>query len=408
MLRASPHAAQSGQLPKDALGLCKRGPGGRQARLQSRQPPAGGPQHALQSVSCPVTDASRKGRVLSPCRTTAPCMPLVPPAPSLALDRAQQKSRSCRAGVAGRTTALASPTCCLPSRAFVQPAMASTALAAAPMRQICSLRPPSRPLPAAPPLRRPRRRAVCLASGAASVPAPDGSSSNGAGAAAGGNGAGPAGEVQQAGQQQQGGGGFFGWLKAQQAQKAKLASLGLAAVLAYGEPAALWGMGSSAACLHPGPWPACTRACRLLSVRRGDPLPTCLFFAGLFDGVSYTIGAWAEGAQLATLPRLLQLLARATCGCLPPQQRTALLRCHLPLPCAAFALAFLGYEARTGLNPTQNVADIVKIWCAAPAATAMVTVWAPAPSKHAPVAFQACAPSSRIPLLPDAGGRWPT
>lgn len=38
--------------------------------------------------------------------------------------------------------------------------------------------------------------------------------------------------------------------------------------------------------------------------------------AGLFDGVSYTI---------------------------------------------AFAIAFLGYEARTGLNPTQNVADLVKI-----------------------------------------------
>lgn len=27
----------------------------------------------------------------------------------------------------------------------------------------------------------------------------------------------------------------------------------------------------------------------------------------------------------------------------------------------AFSLAFLGYEARTGLNPTANVADIVKI-----------------------------------------------
>lgn len=40
--------------------------------------------------------------------------------------------------------------------------------------------------------------------------------------------------------------------------------------------------------------------------------------------------------------------------------------CSLLLPpsAAAFALAFLGYEARTGLNPTQNVADIVKIWCA--------------------------------------------
>lgn len=43
---------------------------------------------------------------------------------------------------------------------------------------------------------------------------------------------------------------------------------------------------------------------------------------------------------------------------------------HLPLsPLAslladtiAFSLAFLGYEARTGLNPTANVADIVKIW----------------------------------------------
>lgn len=27
----------------------------------------------------------------------------------------------------------------------------------------------------------------------------------------------------------------------------------------------------------------------------------------------------------------------------------------------AFAIAFLGYEAKTGLNPTQNVADLVKI-----------------------------------------------
>jgi hypothetical protein len=27
----------------------------------------------------------------------------------------------------------------------------------------------------------------------------------------------------------------------------------------------------------------------------------------------------------------------------------------------AFSLAFLGYEARTGLNPTANMADIVKI-----------------------------------------------
>lgn len=27
----------------------------------------------------------------------------------------------------------------------------------------------------------------------------------------------------------------------------------------------------------------------------------------------------------------------------------------------AFSIAFIGYEAKTGLNPTQNVADIVKI-----------------------------------------------
>lgn len=68
--------------------------------------------------------------------------------------------------------------------------------------------------------------------------------------------------------------GLLAWWKAQQAKsgalKAKLASLGLAAVFSY----------------------------------------------GLFDGISYTI---------------------------------------------AFAIAFLGYEAQTGLNPTQNVADIVKI-----------------------------------------------
>lgn len=41
-----------------------------------------------------------------------------------------------------------------------------------------------------------------------------------------------------------------------------------------------------------------------------------------------------------------------------------MLPCAVPPAAAAFALAFLGYEARTGLNPTQNVADIVKIWCA--------------------------------------------
>ena len=44
--------------------------------------------------------------------------------------------------------------------------------------------------------------------------------------------------------------------------------------------------------------------------------PAAVLAYGLFDGVSYTI---------------------------------------------AFCIAFLGYEAKTGLNPTQNVADIVKI-----------------------------------------------
>lgn len=68
--------------------------------------------------------------------------------------------------------------------------------------------------------------------------------------------------------------GILGWWKTQQAKTAqlrtKLASLGLAAILAY----------------------------------------------GMFDGLSYTI---------------------------------------------AFSIAFVGYEAQTGLNPTQNVADIIKI-----------------------------------------------
>lgn len=106
------------------------------------------------------------------------------------------------------------------------------------------------------------------------MPAPDSSSGNGAlqpapvpeGSS---NGAGAVPAVPASG-----GGGVFGWLKAQQQKsaelRAKLATLGLAAVLSY----------------------------------------------GLFDGVSYTI---------------------------------------------AFAFAFLGYEAQTGLNPTQNVSDIVKI-----------------------------------------------
>ncbi|PRW57660.1 hypothetical protein C2E21_3742 [Chlorella sorokiniana] len=39
----------------------------------------------------------------------------------------------------------------------------------------------------------------------------------------------------------------------------------------------------------------------------------------------------------------------------------ARLGCSLEPLLSSFALAFLGYEARTGLNPTQNVADIVKI-----------------------------------------------
>lgn len=48
------------------------------------------------------------------------------------------------------------------------------------------------------------------------------------------------------------------------------------------------------------------------------------------------------------------------------------LRRSPPLAAAAFALAFLGYEAQTGLNPTQNVADIVKIWCVLAAGSSYV------------------------------------
>ncbi|KAL4457305.1 hypothetical protein ABPG75_012170 [Micractinium tetrahymenae] len=112
-------------------------------------------------------------------------------------------------------------------------------------------------------------------SSSAAMPAPDSSRSNGAVQpdtvpAGSSNGAGGAPAVPVSSSS----GGLFGWLKAQQQRsaelRAKLATLGLAAVLAY----------------------------------------------GLFDGISYTI---------------------------------------------AFSLAFLGYEAQTGLNPTQNVADIVKI-----------------------------------------------
>ena len=66
---------------------------------------------------------------------------------------------------------------------------------------------------------------------------------------------------------------------------------------------------SSMACSTPLPLRSPSYA--VTPVRRAVPTS-----AGLFDGVSYTI---------------------------------------------AFAFAFLGYEAQTGLNPTQNVSDIVKI-----------------------------------------------
>lgn len=130
------------------------------------------------------------------------------------------------------------------THASILPPMDLAIPTTAPMRHIGGLRPHSRAPLAAPPLRPPLRRrqspARCPSSGAASVPAPDSgssSSSNGAGSAPGSNGAGPAGEVQQAGQQPQRG--FFGWLQAQRQRSAelrqKLASLGLAAVLSYGE-----------------------------------------------------------------------------------------------------------------------------------------------------------------------------
>lgn len=120
--------------------------------------------------------------------------------------------------------------------------MSLIAAGTCPMRQISGLRLHSRtplaPPPLRPPLLRRQRPARCPSADAASVPAPDSSSgSNGAGAASGSNGAGPAGEVQQAGQQQRAG--FFGWLQGQRERSAelrqKLGSLGLAAVLAYGE-----------------------------------------------------------------------------------------------------------------------------------------------------------------------------
>lgn len=99
------------------------------------------------------------------------------------------------------------------------------------------------------------------------------------------------------------GGGLWGWLRAQQQRTAdlrkRLASLGLAAALSYGELGRRGGARFS-----------CCRGCH--SSEASLPVPP----AGIFDAMTYTI---------------------------------------------AFSLAFLGYEARTGLNPTQNVADIVKI-----------------------------------------------
>ncbi len=113
---------------------------------------------------------------------------------------------------------------------------------------------------------------------------------------------------------------MFAWLKAQQQRsaegRAKLATLGLAAVLAYGE-----GFRCCLSCCSlRSPWALPTWQQRRSRDSRwtdfGWSRSTWLPNAGLFDGVSYTI---------------------------------------------AFALAFLGYEAQTGLNPTQNVSDIVKI-----------------------------------------------
>lgn len=113
------------------------------------------------------------------------------------------------------------------------------------------------PRPAAaallPPLHRcHRRRFVPLASGAASVPGDSGSSSSSNGAsvpdpAISGNGAtaSPAAAWEQ--QQEQPAGGLFGWLRSQREKsgelRKRLAALGLAAVLAYGESAAVVALG---------------------------------------------------------------------------------------------------------------------------------------------------------------------
>lgn len=173
--------------------------------------------------------------------------------------------------------------------------------------------------------RRLQRSPWRLASDAASMPAPDSSSSsNGASQPvdavpdASGNGAAASPAEQQAAVA----GGFFGWLRAQQARSAelrkKLASLGLAAVLAYGERGVHLGL--LGLCVAKGAMVAAqvTQECCNRCPDCAHPLRSPLPFPapGLFDGVSYTI---------------------------------------------AFSLAFLGYEARTGLNPTANVADLIKI-----------------------------------------------
>ena len=183
---------------------------------------------------------------------------------------------------------------------------------------------------AAPPLRRPERRLLpplTSSSSSAAVPSPDSSSSNGAStpASASSNGAGTApGGAAPAAEASSGAGGLFGWLRAQRERSAalrvKLASLGLAAVLAYGE---LHGnkpgrMGSTDA-------PPCLLFAALqFASQRLQPCTRLLVtpgscscaLAGLFDGLTYTV---------------------------------------------AFSLAFLGYEARYGVNPTTDMAAVAKI-----------------------------------------------
>lgn len=200
------------------------------------------------------------------------------------------------------------------------------------------------PLQPGPASRRRPLLASPAASSSAAMPAPDSGSGNGAvqpGAPREGssNGAGAVPVAPAAASS-----GFFGWLQAQQRKsaelRAKLATLGLAAVLAYGESLhrraplgsrclpSLWAPPTRRPC-DPRLAPACCaarsaahaacsdhrKAQRARRRKRRLAIPYA-HPAGLFDGVSYTI---------------------------------------------AFALAFIGYEAQTGLNPTQNVSDIVKI-----------------------------------------------